>query len=100
MKKMISLVLVLVLSLSMVSTAFAKTKYEDGKNQYLILAVDDTGATYVSVVGYKYAVRTIKAGKVFEIYLMESERLVPLKFEVVDNNVILTSTVTDEVLSD
>lgn len=99
MKKFSALLIALILLALTASTAFAKTTYDPEKPCFVIVAEDEkTGATYVTEVTYKTAAKRILAGLVYEVYMLEADALVACDFVVEEGKVIITSTVTGEVI--
>lgn len=99
MKKIFAIALAIVLLAATCSTAFAKATYDPEKPYFVIVARDgETGETYVTEVGLKTTIKRIKANLVYEVYFIEADGLVPLDFEVVEDDVIFINKLTNEPL--
>lgn len=100
MKKISALILAVVLLTLTASTAFAKTTYDPDKLHFVIVAADEeTRATYVTTVSYKTAAKRIAAGLVYEIYMLESDSIVPVDFSSADGVVTLVNRLTGEQIT-
>lgn len=99
MKKIFAAVLAIVLLAATCSTAFAKATYDPEKPYFVIVACDEeTGETYVTEIGLKTTIKRIKANLVYEVYFIEADGLVPLDFEIVEDDVVFTNKLTKEPL--
>lgn len=95
MKKLAALILAALILAATAATALAKTTYDPGKLHFIIVAADeDTGDTYATIITYKTALKRIKAGHVYELYLLESDALVPVDYTITADGVTLTNRMT------
>lgn len=101
MKKFTALILAAILLTLTASTALAKTTYDPEKLHFVIVAADEkTGDTYCTIVTLKTAVKRITAGLVYEIFLLESDSLVPVDFAKNENGeIVLTNRLTLEAIT-
>jgi hypothetical protein len=101
MKKITAIIMVSILIIMTSATALAKTVYDPEKLHFLIVAKDEkTRDTYVTTVSYKTAVKRIVANLVYEIYMLESDSIVPVDYVVDEtlNAVAFTNRLTGELI--
>lgn len=98
MKKFAALILAVLLLTLTASTALAKTVYDPDKIMFVIVAADEeTSETYVTTVTLKTTVKRIKAGQVYEVYMLNADSLVPVDFTVDEENAVhLVNRLTQE----
>ena len=101
MKKFAAIIIIAIMTVMTISTAFAKTAYDPEKLHFVIVAVDEeTEETYTTTVTYKTTVKRIQAGLVKEVYLLDMNRLIPVDFSIdAENNVILVNHLTNEPIT-
>lgn len=101
MKKFTAIILAAILLTLTTSTAFAKTVYDSEKLHFVIVAEDEkTHETYVTTVTYKTAVKRILSGLVYEIYMLESDSIVPVDWTNGEGETItLVNRLTNEAIT-
>lgn len=100
LKKIVSLLLVVVSLVSLVSVACARNAYDPEKMQFVVVAHDEEkNEIYTGVYALKTVAKLAKSDSMCECYLFESDALVPLKWEVVDGVVTFISEITGEVIA-
>lgn len=100
MKKVIALVLIIAIALSVVISASAdRVRYDTNKDIFVVVAADDNGVTYTATLQRKAVEKLIKANALYDLYLLECDSLVPLDWNIMnENQIVITSKITGEVL--
>ena len=97
MKRILIALVLLIVLIGISSNALARTAYNMEKDQFVVVAFDEEkNEAYTTVITRKSVERLIKANVVCEIYYFECDGLIKLDWEIAEEEIIFTNTITNE----